>query len=56
MYLPYRAGVHECWGIELYIVNIFHSRPSKETTTAATPEHQTWNFDYQPCVLIDSYS
>ena len=38
MYLPYRAGVDKCLGIELYILNMLHSGLFKGTTTiAATP-------------------
>ena len=42
MYLPYHAGVDECYGIELYTVNMFHGRPFKEETTASMSEHQIW--------------
>ena len=48
MYLPYRAGVDDCQGLEFYVVNNLHSTPFEETTTAATLKHQAWKLDYQP--------
>ena len=57
-YLPYCAGVDDCLGIELYIVNNLHSTPFKEVTTAAMLKYQAWKLliTTEPCAPKVSYS
>ena len=56
MYLPYCAGVDECKGTQLYVVNFLHSRPFKEAITAVTLAHQTCRLLItSPVYIVPSY-